>query len=178
MSNELQNLSIVELLAKLGVDAGEHGDNVKMTLVQMGKLSTVLDDDVAPVGFLPKENRVIVAIDRDTIEAAVLANRKAPRTAVNVEIEATTLYRVKTDGVNAVKSASYSADSGMGDIYINDVAYRITTAPAIEYYPDADKPERPVYVVSIPVNGETIVVTSYGLTNLIRRLCAIREQIG
>jgi hypothetical protein len=178
MSNELQDLMLVELLAKLGVDAGEHGDNVKMTLVQMGKLAAVLDTDIVPAGFLPKENRVVVALDRTAIEAAVLANRKAPRASVNVEIDVTTLYTVKSDGVNAITSASFSAESGSGDIWINGVAYRIENAPAKEFYPDSETPERPIFVTKLPIGGETQVLYSYGLTNLIRRICAIREQIG
>lgn len=179
MSNELQNLTIVELLAKLGVDASEHtGDSVKMTLVQMGKLDAVLDDDVVPTGFLPKENRVIVDIDREMLEAAVLANRKAPRTSVNVQITTNMLYSVKSDGVNDVVSASFNSDAGTGDVWINGVAYTITTAPAVTYYPDAEKPERTVFAVSLPVDGESVIVTSYSVMNLIRRLCNIREQIG
>jgi hypothetical protein len=55
---------------------------------------------------------------------------------------------------------------------------------AQDYYqvPEGDtewNPERTVYVVELPiVDDEPLVLVSYGVTNLIRRVCARNERIG
>lgn len=175
----MSDMTLAELVAKLGVDCVDHtSDSVKMTLVQMGKLSEVLGEDVTPSGFLAKENRVIVTLDIATIEAAVVANKKAPRSSVNVEIETTTLYQVKANGVNSVTSANYNAAVGIGEIVINGVSHPVTTGKASDFYTDSDTPDRPVFVVVVVVAGERQTRFSYGFTNLIRQICGIRETIG
>lgn len=178
--------TLINMLAKLGVSAdGEDGDRVKLTLVQYGKLAGIMSDGVTFMHLLAAENRVVVEISRDLLEAAVDTGKRAPRAAVNVEIVSRMVYSViAPDSPNRIDTAWWEAESNQGNIGINGVIFPIEPALARDYYdvseePGADTdPDRKIYVVRLVLDksGDKIF-TSYGVTNLIRRIAAIREVI-
>jgi hypothetical protein len=176
-------LTLAELVGKLGVKADMHGDDLKMTMPQYDKLLSVIPG-AEFVKLLPKEGRVVVAVKRAEAESAVAANKRIPRQAVNTEIIARMVYSVNApESTNRVTMAWWEAETDTGVITVNDVHYPINTGIAAEFYSDEDEeltdPERKVYYVDLPLpDGASARLTSYGVTNLIRRVTALRSMVG
>lgn len=177
----MSNNTIVSKLATLNITAEAHlEDLVKMTMKQFDKLS-VISPASAFTGLLPKEGRVIVAVMEAELDAAIAANKKAPRAAASVTITSRTIYEVVAEGaVNTVTYAEWASEAKAGVVTINGQDYAIYTGAAVEFYEvgEGSDPNRPVYAVNLPVDGSEMVLTSYGITNLLRRLAAIDEVIG
>lgn len=185
--------NIVKLLGMVGVSADElpagheHGDTaVAVTSVQFTKAQTLgLTNPTRIRGTVDGGRRLVVVIDFAALEVAVQANVKAPRSAgsANVQIEARTVYYVNvTDSVNDITEAMWSSLNKVGWIMVNDVQMVIEMSRAEEYYnaPEDEQkalewdPDRPIYVIRFVADVEGVetedVLTSYGLTNLIRRI--------
>lgn len=174
------NKNLSEKLASLGITAEAHKDGaLKMTMKQYDKLLAIAPDAQFD-GLLPKEGRVVVRVDETTIDAAIAANAKAPRTASSVAIVARTVYEIKCDGTNEVTYAEWASDSKTGFVVINGNEYSIFTGLASDYYEVGEEsdPYRAVYVVKLPVGGGETVIPSYGVTNLLRRIAALDEVVG
>lgn len=177
-------LTLSDLVGKLGVKAEPHGDNLKMTMQQYDKLMSVIPS-AEFVKLLPKEGRVIIAVPRADVETAVAASKRIPRQAVNVEIVARMVYSVNApDATNRISMAWWEAETDTGVITVNDVHYNIQTGIAANFYNSEEEgeelsdPERKIYYVDLPLTDGSIRLTSYGITNLIRRVAAVRMQVG
>ena len=128
--------------------------------------------------------RVTVAIDKEALNAAFEANKKAPRasSAVNVDIASRTVYNVRSDGDNQITSAwldkvTFDNAPVAGNVTINGEQYALYLGESADYYDiseDAD-PTRTVYCCDVPIDGVVHTVTSYGLTNLLRSLCRMAK---
>jgi hypothetical protein len=153
---------------------------VTSTLAQYTKIEGVM-----PVKLLTiRDNRVISEVLSEELKSALDANAKAPRgTGANCEITAEMVYSVKADdkAVNHVTAARWNAINKIGYLVVNGMELPIETGEAQDFYeidPDSDSdPTRLVYVVQFAANGETHVLTSYGVTNLIRRVVSFGERI-
>lgn len=174
-----------KLLGRIGIRAESTEDPqiVKMTMGQYGKLQKIMPAPQSQFESLePANNRVVVRIDLDALEAAVAANKKAPRRSVSVSISSFTIYEIDADedAANEVSRAMWNSGDDLGYIEINGERFEIFSAEAQEFYEiseDSD-PARKVFVVELPGPDGTITLTSYGVTNLIRRIVALSEYIG
>jgi len=184
-------MNAVSMLSKIGVTAelveeraGE--SDVKLTAGQFEKLSAA----VPSTKYIKvAKGRIIASVFTIDLEKAVEANVKAPRTAVNVAIYAKMAYTVDApDALNIVTEAEWSSDHKRGHITVNGKQHFVTVGRAEDFYeaPEEDEaewnPERQVFVITLSVepdeDGEDeIMLTSYGFTNLIRRVCALRKTV-
>lgn len=173
-------------------DAGSHVD-AEVTAAQADKLTTLLGEK--NVKFLRfKGTHVIVRITVAELEKAAAEAQKVARgSGVLVTITSRVLYEVTTqteDAPNAVTAAWWSAESLVGEMTINGAQYPIAAGEAKDFYsqPEGDagkewNPERTVYAIELPVTdaagiASNLVLTSYGVTNLIRRVASRNERIG
>jgi hypothetical protein len=192
----MSTINYVQDLAKLGIKAESTEDVgvVRLTMTQYDKvLKTFEEADLTFEGLLPSENRVVVRIKADALAEAVASNKRAPRTSTNVRITSQVLYTVESDGTNEVAQCLWDSTDQRGTIQINGMDFTIYTGAAGDYYdiqPKEDETEedfnarlhRAVYVVDLPVivdgDQHQQTLTSYGVTNLIRRVCATDDMIG
>lgn len=158
--------------------------NVEMTAARANKLSALLgENNVNFVSF--SGSHVIVQVDIDALATAAEENKRTSRgSSVNVQITSRITYSVEHDEhVNVVSAAWWGRDEMLGGITVNGSEYEILPGLAQDYY-DIDpndseaQPERTVYVVALPTEDGELVLTSYGVTNLIRRVAARNELIG
>jgi len=176
--------AIVSKLAALNINAEPHVDDlVKMTMKQFDKL-LVISPTSEFKALIPREGRVAILVNVAEVDAAIAANKKAPRNAAKVTITSRMVYEVNAENaVNAVTYAEWVSEDQTGFISVNGTDYPISTGVAADYYEVAEdgNPDRPVFTVTLPVAGdagEALVLTSYGVTNLIRRVVALNEVIG
>lgn len=172
--------------ARMGikVDAAElvADDTVEVTstIAQYQKIESVL----ANVTLITiRDNRVISEVALDELQAAVEANAKAPRgSGAKCTIATESVYTVETDddAPNNVTSARWNPREQSGEIVVNGVNLAIHAGQAEDFYEVGEEsdPERTVYYVSfVTVAGTEETLTSYGITNLIRRVVAYGESI-
>ncbi|MEO1289654.1 MAG: hypothetical protein AAFV93_17970 [Chloroflexota bacterium] len=161
--------------------------DVVMTSAQANKLSNLLGEDY--VGFVSFVGRyVCVRIDIEVLATAAANNKRTSRgSSVPVDILSKIVYGIHhAENVNIITEAWWSKDDMSGGITVNGTEYEILAGLAQDYYdepedPDKAKewnPERLVYVVELPTEDGELVLTSYGVTNLIRRVVARNEAIS
>lgn len=180
----MTDVNFVELLAKIGVKAElaePAPDNqlfVSLTIGQYGKLTEALPD--TKLGTV-KGSRIIALVSVDSLTAAVENNVKAPRGAVNVKITSRTLYNVEApEAANEITQAWWDSDSAEGAVTVNGFELAINEGVARDFYEVAEdeKGDRPVYFVTFTDgDGEEITLSAYGVSNLLKRLCAVRVAI-
>lgn len=154
----------------------------ELTASQASKLQAVgLDLDFQSFSG----NRITVGLDKQAVNEAFEANKKAPRasSAVNVEIASRTVYNVRSEGgENEISEAwldkvTFDDQPETGAVTINNQTYTLYLGEAADYYDiseDAD-PTRRVYCVDVPIDGVIHTITSYGLTNLLRSLARMAK---
>lgn len=158
-----------------------------MTTAQFARLSTVVGATNALFSHLKaigNSTYMVIKVSVDALNEAVETNAKAPRVrrgALGEDlISSKTVYTIKpvADVLNQPEEAEYASDSESGWVVINGVHFEIETVPAIEVYENAadTDPERPVFVIRYSnKDGEDKMLTSYGVTNLLRRIIACKE---
>lgn len=159
-----------------------------MTTAQYGRLAELLGASNALFSHLKaigNNTYMVIKVDADALKDAVETNAKAPRARRGALpddlISAKTVYSVKTveGAINQPTEAEYSAETESGWVVINGDVFSIETVPAIEVYENAadTDPERPVFVIRYAVAGQAgeELLTSYGVTNLLRRVLACKE---
>ena len=152
-----------------------------LTVSQASKLQAI---DLAMDFRAFAGTRVTVAIDKEALNQAFGANKKAPRasSAVTVDVATRTVYNVRSDGDNQISSAwldkvNFDDQPINGGATINGANYTLYLGEAADYYDiseDAD-PTRTVYCIDVPIDGVVHTVTSYGLTNLLRSLARMAK---
>jgi hypothetical protein len=185
---------ILNLVSRLGsnayaaTDIGDGWAEIEVTAAQGTKLVDTLKKDFASLVGLDGSH-VILRVYLPQLEKAAEANEKVARgSSVNVEIVSRMTYAVSApDAKNVVSSAWWESDSKEGGISVNGQDYPIFAGVAADYYesPKDDEeaaknwdPERLVYVVELPTDDGVLTLTSYGVTNLIRRVVSRNEVIG
>ena len=158
----------------------------EVTAAQASKLQGLLGkDNVAMVGL--RGSHVLVAVDIAALEKAVAEKSTVSRgSSVQVDITSHIHYSIDApDAVNDVTECWWSKDSNSGAITVNGEKYAIRGDFAADHYDEPEDsdgwdPERTVYAVELPIKGidHPITLVSYGVTNLIRRVCARTEVIG
>lgn len=186
-------LQIMKLIDQVGSNAYSATDNedgtanVEMTAARANKLQTLLgDDNVSVVGLIG--SHVLVQVNLEALATAAEENKRTSRgSSVNVNITSRIVYAIEhDDNVNEVSAAWWGRDEMSGGITVNGSEHEILPGLAKDYYDEPDdpdkaaewQPERTVYVVALPTEDGELVLTSYGVTNLIRRVSARNEQIG
>lgn len=183
-------MNTVSMLSKVGISAelveeraGE--SDVRVTAGQFEKLLALLPS----TKYLKvTKGRILACVFLPELEQAVAENAKAPRQAVNVLIYSKMAYTIDArDALNIVTEAEWSSEHKRGYIAINGKQHFVTVGRAEDFYdaPEEDEtewnPERPVFVLTLAVepdeDGDEITLTSYGFTNLIRRVCALRKTV-
>ncbi len=184
--------NFVSMLAKVGinaevVDARDGEIDVRLTAGQFEKLSAVLPGTVY---LKVSKGKIIASVFLIDLEKAIEENAKAPRVAPNVAIYSKMVYTIDAkDTTNIVTEAEWSSDHQRGYIAVNGQNMPVFVGKAEQYYEapeDAEtewNPERPVFVLTLKVeridedDEDEILLTSYGFTNLIRRVCSLRKHV-
>lgn len=165
-------------------DLGDGTAEVEMTAARANKLSDLLGaEKVLFIAF--RGSHVVVGVDIETLAKAAESNKRTSRgSSVNVNITSRIQYAIEHgENTNEVTEAFWGRDEMIGSITVNGIDYEIIPGLAKDYY-DIDpedseaQPERTVYVVSLPTEDGDLVLTSYGVTNLIRRVASRNEVIG
>lgn len=171
------------------VETSEDGKtaNVEVTAAQASKLQSLLGEKAVKMVGL-RGSHVVIRVDVAALEKAAEERSRVSRgSATEVEIASRVVYdiAIKSEGAaNEVTAAWWSSGEMSGGITVNGVEYEIAPGMAQDFYtaPEGDtewNPERTVYVVDLPVaDDEPLTLVSYGVTNLIRRVCARNERIG
>lgn len=187
MSEEILNL--IDRVGSNAYKADDNGDgtaNVEMTAAQANKLSDLLGEDALEFVKLAGSH-IIVKVSLEPLEKAAVENKRARASSVKVELNSKIVYTIDApEATNSVTSAWWSKDEMSGSITVNGKEYEILPGLAKDYYSEPDdpdraaewQPERTVYVVTLPSDDGELELTSYGVTNLIRRVCARNETIG
>jgi hypothetical protein len=182
----------ITMLSKVGISAeiveerkGEA--DVRVTPVQFEKLLALLPSTQY---LRVQKGRIVASVFLPDLEKAVETNAKAPRTAANVTIKAVTQYLITAEGsTNQVTAGMWDADAGMGKISVNGVDRTVYSGKAEDYYEAPEdsesewNPERLVFVLPLDVeqveqdDESRVTLTSYGFTNLIRRVCSLRRRV-
>jgi hypothetical protein len=190
MSEKTAILNLIDRVGSNAYDAIDNGDgtaDIEMTAAQGTKIIDLLGKDSANVVNL-KASHVIVRVNLASLEKAAEDNQKTARgSSVTVNIVSRMTYAIDApDAANEVKKAWWEAESQAGGIKVNGKEYPIFSGMAADYY-EAPKdeeaakewnPERVVYVVELPTAEGVLTLTSYGITNLIRRVASRNEAIG
>jgi hypothetical protein len=188
MSEKLRSLiSRLGSNAHSAVDNGNGSANVETTPAQASKLSDLLGE--AHVNFVKfAGSRIVVAVSIAELEAkAASAQKVRSGSSIKVDIASRILYAIDApDAKNRVTEAWWEAAKLEGGITVNGIEYRLFAGSAEEYYAEPEdsakaaewNPERTVYVVELPTDEGQVVLTSYGITNLIRRVAGRNEVIG
>lgn len=188
MSDEIRSyISRLGSNAHSAVDNGDGVANVETTSAQATKLSELLGEKhVKFVKFAGQ--RVMVAVNIGKLkEAADKAQKVRSGSSIKVDIVSRTVHQIAAPTAkNMVTEAWWESANLVGGILVNGKEYRVFGASAEDYYAEPENaekaaewnPERTVYVVELPTNEGQLVLTSYGITNLIRRVCARQEVIG
>jgi hypothetical protein len=184
---------IRSLISRLGSNAhsaSDNGDgsaNIETTPAQATKLMELLgEENVRFVKFAGA--RVLVAVAIAELETkAASAQRVRSGSSIKVDITSRIVYAIEApDAKNAVTEAWWEASELRGGITVNGIEYRLFGGSAEEYYAEPEdpnkaaewNPDRTVYVVQLPTDEGELVLTSYGITNLIRRVASRQETIG
>jgi hypothetical protein len=189
----MQDDKIVSLINRVGVPlvysvtVNEDGSQVdaEVTAAQADKLTTLLGEKAVKL-LRVKGTHVIVRVKVAELEKAAAEAQKVARgSGVQVKIISWQEYRIEIkseSAPNAITEAWWAADTRTGGITVNGVEYPIIAGHALDYYkPEGEDDsdwERTVYVVKLPIVGDELVLTSYGVTNLIRRVASRNERIG
>lgn len=187
MSEILGLIDQVGSNAYAATDNGDGTATVEMTASRAAKLAELLGDkNVKFAGFVGSHVHVKVNLEKLT-QAAAENKRTSRGSSVNVTITSRITYAIEhAENVNQVTSAWWGKDELIGGITVNGTEYEIIPGLAQDYYEaptDPEKaaewqPERTVYVVTLPTEDGDLVLTSYGQTNLIRRVVSRNEKIG
>lgn len=178
----------VSAFARMGikVDAAELVSDstveVISTITQYEKISGLIPD-VKLITI--RDNRVISEVPKGALDSAIASNAKAPRgTGATCQIDSETVYHVTTsdDAVNEVTGARWNSSANDGELFVNGLSIAIGTGEAQDFYevdPDSDSdPTRKVFYVEFTTDeGDSDVLTSYGITNLIRRVVSYPAAI-
>jgi hypothetical protein len=183
-------LTLIDRVGSNGYVAIDNGDgtaDIEMTAAQGTKLTELLGKDNASLVNL-KASHVIIRVNLASLEKAAEDNQRTARgSSVTVNIISRMTYAIDApEATNEVKKAWWEAESQAGAIKVNGKDYPIYSGVAADYY-EAPKdeetakewnPERVVYVVELPTTDGVLTLTSYGITNLIRRVAGRNETIG
>lgn len=183
-------LTLIDRVGSNGYAAKDLGDGtaeIEMTAAQGTKLTELLGKDNSALVSL-KGSHVIVKVNLAALEKAADENQKTARgSSVTVEIVSRIVYAVNApDAKNEVTEAWWEAEAKDGSIRVNGVDYAIIAGVAADYYSEPKEaeaakewnPERVVYAVELPIEDGVLVLSSYGVTNLIRRVASRQEIIG
>jgi hypothetical protein len=189
----MSDKDILNLVSRLGSNAYDASDlgngfaDLEVTAAQASKLKEVLGKDNTQLMDTDGAHvvlRVSLAVLKDKAET----NQRVSRgPSVNVEIVSRIVYTVSApDAVNKVTRAWWEAEAKDGGISVNGEDYPIFAGVAADYYeaPKTEEdaknwdPERTVFVVQLPTAEGVLTLTSYGVTNLIRRVASRDETIG
>lgn len=159
---------------------------IEVTAAQASKLKKLLGaKNVKTVDIAGAH--VLIRVTIEALEEAAAKNQRTSRgSSVAVDIVSRIQYEVKSpDAANEVTSAWWASDQLLGGIVVNGQEYAIVDGLAKNYYrePEGDaardwNPERTVYVVNLPTTEGDLQLVSYGVTNLIRKVCGRKERIG
>lgn len=189
----MSDKDILNLLSRLGsngysaTDLGNGHADIEVTAAQAGKLQeTIGKDHTAFVDF--DGSHVILRVSLSKLQEAAELNKTVARgSSIEVNIVTRVTYAIDApEATNEVKKAWWEAESKTGAIKVNGKDYPISAGVAADYYEtpkdeEAAKewnPERTVFVVELPTTEGLLTLTSYGVTNLIRRVCGRNEVIG
>jgi hypothetical protein len=189
----MSDKDILNLVSRIGSNAYDATDlgngfaDLEVTAAQASKLQETLGKDHTE--FVAFDGaHVIIRVSLSVLKDKAETNQRVSRgSSVNVEIVSRIVYTVNApDAANEVTRAWWEAEAKEGGISVNGEEYPIFAGIAADYYeaPEAEEdaknwdPERTVYVVQLPTAEGVLTLTSYGVTNLIRRVASRDEKIG
>lgn len=192
MSDSTSNTDFVKGFRRLGVsikDAARIEDNVEV--VSTPKQFEYLQDSIETARLVSIRSGYVVSTVpfKDYVDAVANAATHASRRVggVQVDIASRMVYDITApDATNDITYAEWDATEKTGFIAINGAECAVFNAAASEYY-DNDNPEadsdRTIFVIEFtaenPETGapEDVTLTSYGFTNLIRRVCSYADRV-
>jgi len=181
----MQNENVTTFFSRLGINASEislMADNETIefaaTLGGFGKLQSIPANTLQLVTI--KGSRVIGRISLAELSSITPARAERAKRSFDGNIASKTVYEItpNTGDVNILTLAEMGGDEGFA--IINGEHFTLFTAAASDYYQvgELSDPARVIYAVEyLDPENKKQTLSAYGVTNLLRRIQALKVAI-